>query len=470
MGKRTPEELCRAADAFIAQQEEHIIRDMAALVAVNSVEGEAAPGAPFGPGPKAALNAALAMAARMGFETKEAEGRVGWAILPGQTDSAIATVTHVDIVPAGDGWDADPFALRVQDGWLIGRGVLDDKGPAVLCLYAAKFLDETYAEEGRAPKHTLHTVLGTNEESGMGDLPAYLSAVGEPAFCFSPDADFPVCVGEKGLFSGDIVSGDLGGDAVITEFSGGLAGNVVPALARCTVQTGGKALANAPGIVVEAQSGTAIITATGKSAHAAKPEGGVNAIGVLVAYLLENGLAGEKERAFLELLNGILPRTDGGSLGIACRDEQFGPLTCIGGTIKMENGRMVQNINIRYPGATTGDALAEKIAQAAAKHGAALANSTDVPLFYQDPNSPEVQALLRAFEAATGEKGETFTIGGGTYARHFKNAVSFGPHFPAHKNPPFAGAEHMANEGASLADMKTALKVYILALYELLDI
>ena len=46
-------------DQFIQAQRENILRDIGRLVAVPSVEGPAAPGAPFGPGPRAALDEAL---------------------------------------------------------------------------------------------------------------------------------------------------------------------------------------------------------------------------------------------------------------------------------------------------------------------------------------------------------------------------------------------------------------------------
>ena len=46
-------------DAFAEENRDNILRDITRLVAVPSVEGEAAPGAPFGPGPKAALAKAL---------------------------------------------------------------------------------------------------------------------------------------------------------------------------------------------------------------------------------------------------------------------------------------------------------------------------------------------------------------------------------------------------------------------------
>ena len=110
-------------DQFIQAQRENILRDIGRLVAVPSVEGPAAPGAPFGPGPRAALDEALAIAAELGLAPGEGEGHIGWADVPGaEKEKYLATITHLDVVPQGNGWDADPFTLRVRDGWLLGRG------------------------------------------------------------------------------------------------------------------------------------------------------------------------------------------------------------------------------------------------------------------------------------------------------------------------------------------------------------
>ena len=49
-------------DAFVEENRDNILRDITRLVAVPSVEGAPEPGAPFGPGPKAALAKALEIA------------------------------------------------------------------------------------------------------------------------------------------------------------------------------------------------------------------------------------------------------------------------------------------------------------------------------------------------------------------------------------------------------------------------
>jgi len=47
---------------------------------------------------------------------------------------------HMDIVPAGDGWDSDPFDVVEKDGILIGRGTLDNKGPLASILVSAEVI------------------------------------------------------------------------------------------------------------------------------------------------------------------------------------------------------------------------------------------------------------------------------------------------------------------------------------------
>ena len=78
-----------------------------------------------------------------------------------------------------------------------------------------------------------------------------------------------------------------------------------------------------------------------------------------------------------------------------------------------------------------------------------------------------MQQLLKAYRDETGDLSEPLAIGGGTYARDFPNAVSFGPEHPERPQPDFAGPIHGVDEAASIDFLMEALKVYILALIEL---
>ena len=61
-------------------------------------------------------------------------------------------------------------------------------------------------------------------------------------------------------------------------------------------------------------------------------------------------------------------------------------------------------------------------------------------------------------------------MGGGTYARHFANAVSFGPEDDLIPTPDWVGSMHGANEGMNVDFLLQALKIYILSMAKLMEI
>lgn len=76
-------------DAFIAANKEQILEDIAALVAIDSVEGTPTEEAPFGEGPRAALDKTLELAAGMGLATRNCENYIGYAELAGADPRSI---------------------------------------------------------------------------------------------------------------------------------------------------------------------------------------------------------------------------------------------------------------------------------------------------------------------------------------------------------------------------------------------
>lgn len=166
--------LLEQIDAFVAENRENVLRDLKTLVDINSVEGQPQPGAPFGPGPRKALEAALDIAAGMGLDAHNCEGYIGYADLPGASPTQIATITHLDVVPEGNGWTGSPFDMVRRDGYVVGRGVADDKGPAVLTLYAAKFFKQQGATLPLYAAHPAGRQRGDRHER-RGLLPGTLS-------------------------------------------------------------------------------------------------------------------------------------------------------------------------------------------------------------------------------------------------------------------------------------------------------
>ena len=451
-------------DAYIAENKEQLLQDIAALVAIDSVEGTPEEGAPFGAGPRAALDKTLELAAGMGFATRNCENYIGYAELAGaDPEKYLATICHVDVVPEGNGWTADPFTMQIKGNYMIGRGVADDKGPMVAPLYALKFLKE----EGVSLRYPIRALVGDNEETHMRDVDYYLEHYKAPVFCFTPDAEFPVCNGEKGQFNGKLVSPVCNGE--IKEFVGGVANNAVPDRASALVETDITKLSNAPNITLEPEGNGVRIRGWGKSGHAAMPEGTVNAISLIGNCLLKSGVCTPQEEAYLNVLHTLHADTDGSALGIAADDGLFDPLTIIGGTIEMADGVIRQSFDCRYPTNTDPEKMTAAIRKGCGG-AATLENVSSRVPFYIDADSPAIQTLINTYNDVTGEGKKPFTMGGGTYARHFPYAVSFGPEHTDIEIPSFAGPMHGANEGTPFEKLIEALKIYILALLRLQEI
>lgn len=463
-------ELLARADAFIESNWEEIVEEIGALVAVPSVVDFDAATAedPSGPDAHNALRASLDLACRLGFDTTDDAGEIGFADLPGASDTQLAMICHADVVEPGIGWTSDPYTMVRKDGFLIGRGVLDDKGPLVVSLYCMKF----FADQGIELPYTLRMLVGTNEETGtMKDVAYYLANYPAPAFLFTPDAEFPVCYGEKGGFDGLITSEALEGGAIVDFTTDDSPTNAVPARATLTLKAEAAHLPAADNIAIEeAGEGIARLIATGKSGHASMPEGTVNAIDLLVKYALANELCTEAENAFLRMAGRIMDSTDGSSIGVNSADAYFDPLTCVAGTIHFEEGRLKLTIDIRFPSSTSGADLMEKFAPVVAQGNATIENTLLMEPFLVKPDSPAIQALAASYKDATGLDGEPFTMGGGTYAREFPCAASFGPEDPHDNYPAWVGPMHGADEGVSEENLKRAMRTYILTIARLMEI
>ena len=445
-------------ERYAAENETRIFEDIARLVAINSVEGEAKPGMPFGEGPARVLQEGLRIAQELGLDAVNCENYIGYAQI-GEGEDYLATITHLDVVPVGEGWKEDPFTMREREGWIIGRGVMDDKGPSVLCLYALKYLKE----KSIPLRYPVRALLGANEESGMGDVEYYLANYKPPVFCFSPDANFPLCNGEKGITRGRMIAKVPLEN--IADIKGGFVSNAIPDKAEAWIRA--ERVEEAPGLTAEREeNGLWHLTAAGIGGHASLPEGTVNAIGVLVNAILDQGLAGEQEAKFLRAVADLTDHSDGSGVGVEANDGLFQPLTIVGSMIGVENGRMVQTYDSRYPTNTSGAKIAAIIGE---RYAEVLEVEADreAPPFYMSLDKPEVQVCIRAYNEVTGENAVPYTIGGGTYARDFPNAVSFGPEHPERPAPDFAGPIHGVDEAACKAWLMEALKVYILALIEL---
>ena len=357
---------------YVDEVWEDVVADIEQLVSYPSVAvaADAEPSAPFGRPVRDALDCALGIAQKLGYQTSDDEGYVGIADIPGRGDKQLATICHVDVVPAGPGWNTDPFAMERREGWLLGRGVIDDKGPAVLSLYAGAYL----LKHGIVPRYTFRALLGCDEEVGMSDVHHYLENHADPDFLFTPDAEFPVCNAEKGQFGATFVSPKIDGGRIVS-WSGAEASNAIPSQSICELAIAADELPapveNADRLEITAlDNGHAQIFAHGIGGHASMPEGTINAVGLVVAYLREAedafGARGERlltpaEHEFVKFLAFVHADAYGRGLGIDATSPAFGPLTCNAGVIRVADGHIEQVIDVRFPDSTSADTIREQL-------------------------------------------------------------------------------------------------------------
>ncbi len=186
---------------IVNKNQDGLIKDLIKLLQIDTVLVEQPENkeAPFGNGIRDALLYVLELGESMGFKTKNVENIAGH-IEFGEGDEIIGVLCHLDVVPAGDGWTYPPFSGTVVGDKLFARGALDDKGPLMSSLYALKALKDS----GVKLTKKVRLIIGTDEETDWRGINRYLEVCEMPDMAFSPDAEFPLIYGEKGIMSIDI--------------------------------------------------------------------------------------------------------------------------------------------------------------------------------------------------------------------------------------------------------------------------
>ena len=257
---------------WLTEHRQNMYHDIDRLLSIESVTGEAVPGAPFGVEVKRALDCALEIAAEAGMVTRNVDGMVGEAVL-GIGAQSLGVLAHVDVVPAGSGWQHKEYGLTVDGGKLFGRGIVDNKGPVVASIYA---LRAALAAGAKLNKKIVF-IFGGDEERGMSCVKHYLEHNPPPDMAFSPDAGFPVIHCEKTLAHCTLIA-KVGSGSLLTSLAGGTRSNVVPNRAEALLS--GQPLIDVPlppDVELDFMDDKWRLRATGRQAHASTPEQGSNA-------------------------------------------------------------------------------------------------------------------------------------------------------------------------------------------------
>ena len=457
------QELRAAIDGWFERRAEALVRDVGRLIAVKSVRSDEVPGKPYGEGPAAALELAAQLLTEQGFSPTNFENRVVTADLNGPP--ALGILAHLDTVSVGEGWDSDPFKLELRDGVLYGRGVIDNKGPAVAAIYALA------AARDLAPGLTkgCRLLLGTAEETGHDDLEHYTRKHQMPPAVFSPDANYPVVNLEKGRMCPTFGASWEESALLprVVSVRGGETANVVPNHAEAYVEGLPLAYIQALCVQFSAKKGATVygasfhdgvrLIASGTSAHAMKPQEGVNAQTALLAVLSELPLREGPAASAIRRLAKLFPHgdTSGKALGVAMEDDVSGPLTLNFGVLSLGPTGFTANFDCRFPKCASEDTLDGVALGALQKAGFSVSDIMKTPCHHTPAESPFVQTLLRVYEDYTGLEGQCLALGGQTYVHSIDGGVAFGPAFPGVDN-----RLHGANEFISLKDLLVGAKMY----------
>lgn len=136
----------------------------------------------------------------LGMKVEIIEGKKGRANFIGKIGSGSPTIgffPHFDTVPAGDGWDTDPFTPIIKNGKMYGRGTDDSKGNFASSWAAIK----AFLTLHKKFKGTIYLLGCADEELGSAWGVKYLLSKGfKVDYAIVPDGGYidKIIIGEKG--------------------------------------------------------------------------------------------------------------------------------------------------------------------------------------------------------------------------------------------------------------------------------
>ncbi len=431
-------------------------------------------------------------AKELGFVSRDA-GKITEIELPGPEGAPVlGLVIHGDVQPAeAEAWSFDPFGGKVENGFVLGRGAADDKGPLIQALLAMKALQES----GIPRTHTIRLLVGSEEESSATEMGEYLQAHVPPDYSLVLDSEFPVVVGEKAWDGIGLVTpiaerpGSTKGYRVMT-FDAGLSPSIVPDRAELTLawvegparwqplldelQVQATKMPEGTRLVFDAAGEILRIVAYGRSSHAGvNIRGGRNAL-VALARALEGKLPAGGADDILAFTRIAGQDIHGTGLGITSNDPLWGRYDVNIATVKLlesDPKKLMLYVNLRRTPPRTAaeskahlEAFVTKFNEGSGSRFTIDAEKSyfgDEPLVF-DPNAKIVKRLMAAYGRATGEHAKPAISGGGTYAKRLPNAIAFGMWFPG---KPYPG--HDVDEKISIEDLHRGARVLIHALVDL---
>ena len=320
----------------------------------------------------------------------------------------IALNAHGDVVPPGEGWTVDPYGAVVRDGMMYGRGVAVSKSDFATYSFALLALMDC----GAALGGTVELHFTYDEESGGAVGPQWLL--------------------EQGLCAPDYVLSAGFSYGVVTHHNGCLHLEVV---------------------------------ISGKSAHAARPDTGHDALEAATSVLA----ALYHERESYEAIHSLIEGIDTPTLVVGLIEGGINT-NVVPDEVRF---RLDRRIIPEEDAGAVEDRLRDVIGRAAAAHQGIVSEVRRIMLatpFLPAPGSEVlVDALARNGEAVMGEPIAAHGVPLYTDARIYANAGIPTAIYGAGPRSLLDANAHRADERLSLDDLKAATEVVALTLLDLLD-
>lgn len=453
-----------------------MLQKLAELVAIPSLPTYTTPdGIPMGPEVIRALHYALELSEQLGFRVHNEDDKYGWAEV-GESGPLVCIFTHLDIVPVGDNWTKEPFVVSEEDGWLYGRGILDNKGPAIASLYALKVCcDQNIDWPCR-----IRVWFGTNEENGMNDVQMYIHKYGAPDYSFVPDSQFPLSYSELGtshfVIRKNYLPQNVQAPVQLVSFRVKPHANVVPPLVHVTLRAQSQpmaeeicrklaAFAEQKQYAMSAECDGCEVTVESRghvADHWNEPWTAVNALAQLVVFLDTLDLGEEPGKLIHFVASKIGTDTDGKKLGIDATTETASLAVAMESAALDEFG-LSFDFFVIAPAEIRCEVMLDTILRQLRSDGMDLVVRSLGPGFLRDKDMPLLRLLYESYSDVTGNT-DPIKVCGGTYAKFVPNAIPFGAIFSAQKD-----ICHTPNERIEVEDLLSWTKIYSNALLRIAD-
>lgn len=435
---------------------ETILADLAQLVAIDSTRDltTAKEGAPFGSGIQQAFLKFEEIAKRLGFEVHNDQGYAIYAQTSAE-ETYVAALGHLDVVEIGERhlWDSNPFVMHIKNNVLYGRGVNDDKGPLLIALYAAYLLKQKHQL-----RYPIRIIAGGAEETTWECMHHYFQHHPQPRYAFSPDGNFPIVNGEKGILQVRFL---FPGTNHMQVHSGKrlnfVCDDITITIPQKSVYQG--TLAD----WVQSEGDKKHIHYQGVKSLSRNPQRGENAIFKMTKEFVRTKELEPTLDVMLKLINEqFLDDFYGEKSGLYASDEEMGTTSVCLMSMEANTEYSELCIDVRYVKSIEEETLLKQLQKIADNYGAQLEILHQKRLLYVDKDSKLIRSLQNAYERVMHESAEVITKGGASYARVLDHGIAFGATF-ANEDP----RPHMPNECMSIASLLKACEIYYEAFYEL---